>query len=80
MLPSEEHAHAAADRARSKARASARRGTGTAEGASSLWEVYPEWVFFGELVSTSRPYLRSVTRVEADWLPELAPDLFRREC
>ncbi len=74
-----EHAHAAADRARSKARASARRGTGTAEGASSLWEVYPEWVFFGELVSTSRPYLRSVTRVEADWLPELAPDLFRRE-
>ena len=69
-----EHAHAAADRARS----SARRGRAASDGAGpgSLWEAYPEWVCFGELVSTSRPYLRSVSRVDADWLPELAPELF----
>lgn len=36
----------------------------------------PEAVVFGQLVTTSRPYAREVTRIQPRWLPELAPAFF----
>ncbi|WIA22550.1 hypothetical protein OEZ85_000984 [Tetradesmus obliquus] len=36
----------------------------------------PECVVFSELVRTTRQYAREVTRIQARWLPELAPAFF----
>jgi len=36
----------------------------------------PEWVIFNEFVLTTRPYIRTVTEVEPEWLLELAPFYF----
>lgn len=36
----------------------------------------PKWVVFGELVHTSREFMRNLTVVESSWLYELAPDFY----
>ena len=33
-------------------------------------------VVFNELLFTTRLYMRDVTQIERDWLPELAPQYF----
>ncbi|KAI0804491.1 P-loop containing nucleoside triphosphate hydrolase protein [Irpex lacteus] len=33
----------------------------------------PEWVVFNEFVLTTRPYIRTVTQIQPEWLLELAP-------
>ncbi|KAA1470773.1 pre-mRNA-splicing factor ATP-dependent RNA helicase PRP43 [Dentipellis sp. KUC8613] len=38
--------------------------------------VLPEWVIFNEFVLTTRPYIRTVTDVRAQWLLEFAPTYF----
>lgn len=38
----------------------------------------PECVVFNELVRTTRQYIRDVTRIDATWLAELAPQFYRR--
>lgn len=39
----------------------------------------PECIVFGELIRTTRQYARGITKVEASWLPELAPSYFARK-
>jgi ATP-dependent RNA helicase DHX8/PRP22 len=39
----------------------------------------PECVVFGEMVRTSKQYVRGVTVVEPSWLPELAPSFFAQK-
>jgi pre-mRNA-splicing factor ATP-dependent RNA helicase DHX15/PRP43 len=39
-------------------------------------ETSPEWVIFNEFVLTTRPYIRTVTEVRAEWLLEFAPLYF----
>ncbi|KZT30283.1 P-loop containing nucleoside triphosphate hydrolase protein [Neolentinus lepideus HHB14362 ss-1] len=36
----------------------------------------PEWVIFHEFVLTTRPYIRTVTEIRADWLLEFAPQYY----
>jgi ATP-dependent RNA helicase DHX8/PRP22 len=36
----------------------------------------PEVVVFSELTRTTKQYAREVTRIQARWLPELAPAFF----
>ncbi|XP_064474094.1 probable ATP-dependent RNA helicase DHX35 isoform X2 [Ornithodoros turicata] len=36
----------------------------------------PKWVVFGELVQTSREFMRNITAVESTWLHELAPNFY----
>lgn len=36
----------------------------------------PEWVLFNEFILTTRPYIRTVTAVRAEWLLDLAPEYF----
>ncbi|KAH9869324.1 hypothetical protein IAQ61_006530 [Plenodomus lingam] len=43
--------------------------------SSSLIENRPKWVVFAELVETTKPYIRSVLPIEADWLVEVAPHM-----
>jgi len=37
--------------------------------------LYPEWIIYHELVATSRPFLRQVCAVEANWVETLLPRL-----
>mmetsp|Transcript_16963 Transcript_16963/g.59326 ORF Transcript_16963/g.59326 Transcript_16963/m.59326 type:complete len:1166 (+) Transcript_16963:153-3650(+) len=46
--------------------------------SSSLYQRNPEWVVYHELVLTSKEYLRELTTLEPEWLPELASNLFTR--
>ena len=39
-------------------------------------ETTPEWVIFNEFVLTTRPYIRTVTTVDAKWLLEYANNYF----
>ncbi|KAF7322898.1 p-loop containing nucleoside triphosphate hydrolase protein [Mycena chlorophos] len=39
-------------------------------------DTQPEWVLFNEFVLTTRPYIRTVSEVRADWLLEYAPTYF----
>ncbi|KAI0340992.1 P-loop containing nucleoside triphosphate hydrolase protein [Trametopsis cervina] len=39
-------------------------------------ENQPEWVIFNEFVLTTRPYIRTVTQVQPEWLLEFAPGYF----
>ncbi|KAI5999044.1 P-loop containing nucleoside triphosphate hydrolase protein [Pisolithus albus] len=39
-------------------------------------DTQPEWVIFNEFVLTTRPYIRTVTEVRAEWLLEYAPLYF----
>jgi pre-mRNA-splicing factor ATP-dependent RNA helicase DHX15/PRP43 len=32
----------------------------------------PEWVVFNEFVLTTRPFIRTVTEIQPEWLPEVA--------
>lgn len=34
----------------------------------------PEWVLYHEFILTTRPYIRTVTAVRAEWLLDLAPE------
>jgi pre-mRNA-splicing factor ATP-dependent RNA helicase DHX15/PRP43 len=36
----------------------------------------PTWVLYNEFVLTSRHYIRTVTRVNPQWLLDMAPDYF----
>lgn len=37
----------------------------------------PKWVVFGELVQTTREFMRNITVVESSWLHELAPNFYQ---
>ncbi|KAF8228680.1 P-loop containing nucleoside triphosphate hydrolase protein [Tricholoma matsutake] len=39
-------------------------------------DTQPEWVIFNEFVLTSRPYIRTVSEVKAEWLVEYATNYF----
>ena len=45
--------------------------------SSALHQRSPEWVVYHELVLTTKEYLRDCCTVEATWLVELAPNLFK---
>jgi HrpA-like RNA helicase len=45
--------------------------------ASVMFGRGPKAVIFGEMVLTTRPYMRCITEVDPMWLPELAPQCFR---
>jgi pre-mRNA-splicing factor ATP-dependent RNA helicase DHX15/PRP43 len=36
----------------------------------------PEWVLFNEFVLTTRPFLRTVTEIRAEWLLELGANYY----
>jgi len=46
--------------------------------SSSLYQRNPEYVVYHELVLTTKEYLREVSTIEPHWLPELAPNLFKK--
>ncbi|KAI6021015.1 P-loop containing nucleoside triphosphate hydrolase protein [Pisolithus marmoratus] len=46
---------------------------------SCCLDTQPEWVIFNEFVLTTRPYIRTVTEVRAEWLLEYAPLYFDLE-
>ncbi|KAK9688177.1 DEAH-box ATP-dependent RNA helicase prp43 [Basidiobolus ranarum] len=46
---------------------------------SSCLEQQPEWVLYNEFVLTSRHFIRTVTRIEGEWLLELAPKYYDLE-
>ena len=46
--------------------------------SSSLNQRFPEYVVYHELVQTTREYIRQVCAIEAQWLPEVAPNLFQK--
>ncbi|KIP02425.1 hypothetical protein PHLGIDRAFT_122466, partial [Phlebiopsis gigantea 11061_1 CR5-6] len=39
-------------------------------------DAQPEWVVFNEFILTTRPYIRTVTAVQPEWLLEYAPLYF----
>ncbi|OCH87752.1 pre-mRNA-splicing factor ATP-dependent RNA helicase PRP43 [Obba rivulosa] len=39
-------------------------------------DTQPEWVIYHEFVLTTKPYIRTVTEVKAEWLLEFAPQYF----
>ncbi|KAJ3053474.1 hypothetical protein HK097_004188 [Rhizophlyctis rosea] len=43
---------------------------------SVLFRRSPEWVVFHEVVETTKPYMRDITVIEAEWLTELAPHYY----
>lgn len=36
----------------------------------------PEWVIFHEVVLTTKEFMREVTAIEPQWLPEVAPHFY----
>ncbi|RMG32715.1 MAG: DUF3418 domain-containing protein [Planctomycetota bacterium] len=46
---------------------------------SGLFDRRPAWVMAGELVETSRRYLRTVAEIDVDWIEPLAGHLVRRQ-
>eukprot|EP01067_Filipodium_phascolosomae_P006228 Filipodium_phascolosomae@DN4498_c0_g1_i1.p1 len=46
--------------------------------SSALYNKNPEWLIYHELVMTTKEYIREVCTIEPHWLPELAPNLFRK--
>jgi ATP-dependent RNA helicase DHX8/PRP22 len=46
--------------------------------SSSLYQRNPEFMVYHELVLTTREYVRECCTLEPQWLPELAPNLFKR--
>lgn len=44
---------------------------------SVLAKFPPEWVIYHEVVSTSKDYMREVTKIEPKWLLEIAPDFYQ---
>lgn len=45
---------------------------------SGAFSTRPKWIVAGELVETSRRYLRTVARIEPDWIEPLAAHLLKR--
>ena len=43
---------------------------------STVIDNKPDWVMYNEFVLTSRNYIRTVTKIEPDWLFEVAPEYF----
>ncbi len=39
-------------------------------------DTQPEWVLFNEFVLTTRPYIRTVTEIRAEWLLELTANYY----
>jgi len=39
-------------------------------------DTQPEWVFFNEFVLTTRFFIRTVTEIRPQWLPELAANYY----
>jgi ATP-dependent RNA helicase DHX8/PRP22 len=72
-----EHAKIVSDRKRMAHRRARHATSTTAADPLALASCYPEWLWFHELVSTTRTYIRQAARVEPEWLVELAPELFR---
>jgi ATP-dependent RNA helicase DHX8/PRP22 len=52
-------------------------GGGSTSAALAAAARRPEAIVFGELVRTTKQYVRDVSRVHPRWLPELAPAFFR---
>lgn len=46
--------------------------------SSALYQRNPEYVVYHELVLTTKEYVREVSTIEPHWLPELAPNLFKK--
>ena len=46
--------------------------------SSALYQKSPEYVVYHELVLTTKEYIREVSTVDAQWLPEVAPNLFQK--
>ena len=44
--------------------------------SSVLFGKKPDCLIFNDLVCTTRPYIRNVTRIDSAWLPELASQYF----
>ena len=55
---------------------SRRRETAAIHPASVLYRRRAKCVIFNELLFTTRLYMRDVTQIEREWLPELAPQYF----
>ncbi len=47
--------------------------------SSGLFEVMPRWVLYHELVLTSKPMMRVVSEIKAEWLVELAPHYYSQK-
>ena len=45
---------------------------------SAAWWCPPKWLVAGELLETSRRYLRTAARIERGWIEQLAPRLLKR--
>jgi ATP-dependent helicase HrpA len=45
---------------------------------SAAWSNPPKWLVAGEVVETSRRYLRVAARIERQWIEQLAPHLLKR--
>tara|TARA_B110000090_G_C13290563_1_gene411838 strand:- start:17 stop:871 length:855 start_codon:yes stop_codon:yes gene_type:complete len=46
--------------------------------SSALFNKGPEWVIYGDLLLTTKEYMRNVLAVDAKWLVELAPKFFKK--
>ncbi|KAF4752083.1 ATP-dependent RNA helicase dhx8, partial [Perkinsus olseni] len=46
--------------------------------SSALYQKNPEWVIYYELVMTTREYIREVCTVEPEWMPKIAPNMFKQ--
>lgn len=47
--------------------------------SSSLFQRRVQCVLFNELLFTTKLYMRELTQIEAEWLPELAPQVFQAQ-
>jgi HrpA-like RNA helicase len=47
--------------------------------SSVLFQSKAEAVMYGELVLTTRSYMRNVSRISAEWIPAVAPHLFGQQ-
>ena len=43
---------------------------------STVIDNKPDWVLYNEFVLTSRNYIRTVTKIQPEWLFEVAPEYF----
>ncbi|MBY0312726.1 MAG: ATP-dependent RNA helicase HrpA [Phycisphaerales bacterium] len=57
---------------------SVRGGTVQIFPGSTLFKKGPKWIMAAELVQTTRLFARTVTRVEPEWIEELAGHMFQR--
>lgn len=43
---------------------------------STVIDNKPDWVIYNEFVLTTRNYIRTVTKIDPEWLFEVAPEYF----